>query len=368
MKKKILIFSTHSPNSKLSASALEKMKYLENEADSLYFLTKNKTFKKTAETVERKSKIDIPVVGIDNTKLLEHFHANVPTKVLKNWKEIYDDIDVDFLKDFDKIYIFSGLSASGHALSRQQVHKWKDKFPDIRIPPKFMSISMIFYFWLCILKLHNKYRIPLTEMLQDTCELSLNLLPDEYRQNDIYDLRFCYTDTAYEIYREDSCQYYLNKTVGQINEEKIYDFTFGYTVLTNHRHKVIDKYLKTVYNTFNKQKINIFCKDKKSEINTFIPREEYLDYISKSRFTLVIPAYDDKQLSTLRIKESLSYGCIPLFSKDSNVEVLHESFSGAIKIINEHLYIEDFEDMSDTLYFQLLEQLRNIFLEVKYLP
>ena len=73
-------------------------------------------------------------------------------------------------------------------------------------------------------------------------------------------------------------------------------------------------------------KPNIFVKHKFKEINTFVSRDVYMDYIKKSKYTLIIPSYDVDHVSIIRIIEAVHNNCIPIFTENNNFKALLESF------------------------------------------
>ena len=101
------------------------------------------------------------------------------------------------------------------------------------------------------------------------------------------------------------------------------DFVFGFTVITKERLEQLQKFQK-IADMFENSKV--FIHNKMEGDSTFIPRERYLDFIERSKYTLVIPPYDTKSISIFRILEAIQLDCIPLIHPDCYVKDLEESY------------------------------------------
>jgi len=80
--------------------------------------------------------------------------------------------------------------------------------------------------------------------------------------------------------------------------------------------------------------VKLFVRHKRLEIDTFINRDDYLDAISKSRYTLLIPPYDLKHFSIYRFVESINNDCLPLITSDVYIDDFVKSFGIDLEIIN----------------------------------
>ena len=92
----------------------------------------------------------------------------------------------------------------------------------------------------------------------------------------------------------------------ETNEEKVYDWCIGFTCLTPDR-----KYVQKLYDKFySLPNSNVFLQDKYKEIFTNITKEEYIKYLKKSKYTVILPGYDKRAFSP-RFMEALTRGVIP---------------------------------------------------------
>lgn len=360
---KVLIFSTHAPRRKYSKSLFQQIKFLEKDNDEIFFLSFNQNIESSAKVLTKISEINIPIIPIDNTEMLKYWEENVKTKKDENWLNVYNNINIETLKDFDVFYVYGGMLSDGFHIARKHAETLNKTFPNNKGPLSWVSISLCYYMWLAILKAHKTFNIPIVEVAHDIDEYSINLIPEEYYNKDLYSLKFGYGDSKLGIERLDAFHYYLNNTES-LKHDKIYDFTFGYTIFTKARKDTFERLEKLVYSKFDKSKVNFFVKDKLKKIDNFINREEYLDYIAKSKYTLIIPTYNPEHVSILRIQESLINDCIPLFTNDNNFEMLLESYPEAIDIIKDNLLIEEMDSLPAA---DILPLLKSIFLDVKYL-
>lgn len=105
-------------------------------------------------------------------------------------------------------------------------------------------------------------------------------------------------------------------------EEKQYDFSFGMTAIVlekPYRFNIIDK-LKEIIPNFDSLNLshNYFFKDKRNKDDeSYQSCESYMNYILKSKWTLIIPSYDEDEFTSSRWIESIHRGCIPFIYKDT---------------------------------------------------
>jgi len=69
----------------------------------------------------------------------------------------------------------------------------------------------------------------------------------------------------------------------------------------------------------------LFLRDKYNDIDTFIKKDDYLNLVKESKFTLIIPAYDTKTFSAFRYIESIYSDCLPLILDTNYLEEVRES-------------------------------------------
>ena len=221
-----------------------------------------------------------------------------------------------------------------------------------------------------IIKAHREYNIPITEIMHDPQEASLSLIETEKYKviPELYSLKFNYSIPELGVDKFDCMQYFLkNNKESSMSElynnddmDKLYEFTFGYTVVTPDREINDDSLISLINSKFNSP--NIFLKHKFKDINTFVPRSVYMQYIKQSKYTLIIPSYDVDHVSIIRIIEAIYNDCIPLFTNNNNFPALLKSFPN----FNYKDYIIDdiWEAFSDKEYQLKLQHCKDIFLNI----
>ena len=157
----------------------------------------------------------------------------------------------------------------------------------------------------CFVKTFN---IPWNHFLHDPQESdhsNVELLNGiDYRRFFIYDSKLFKTNSHpfLKIYHSEHLE---------LDNKKEYDWCVGFTCLTPDR-----KYIQKLYETFySLPNSNVFLQDKYKEIFSNITKEEYIEYLKKSRYTVILPGYDKKAFSP-RFMEALTRGVIP-FIHDS---------------------------------------------------
>jgi hypothetical protein len=73
--------------------------------------------------------------------------------------------------------------------------------------------------------------------------------------------------------------------------------------------------------------VNLFTKDKVKNIDNSIPIPEYLKLIEKSKYTYILPSYDNDCFSLYRFIEAIDLDCLPLLHPDCKVEDVQKSFN-----------------------------------------
>jgi hypothetical protein len=97
------------------------------------------------------------------------------------------------------------------------------------------------------------------------------------------------------------------------DEETVdYDVVFGYSYMTKDR-KASHEYAQRVISAVSPEfRSRFLIKDKINDVDTSVPRGEYVKLLSRSRFTFVAPAYEPGIFSPFRYQEALKVGCLPL--------------------------------------------------------
>lgn len=327
--KNVLVYSTRAVNSKHMQSLFEEMMILKEFADNIHYMGFTKT-SKSYERVKNLSEID-DLIQTPHT-YLKWYTEEVASRKLTDWDDIIDKIDIRPFRGFDRIYVWGGLINSVCARRPKQIKTIKT-FPYL-CSKVWTSLGIQYINILAILKAHREYGIPITEIMHDPGEASLNLIETERLKinPEKYELKFNYAIPKYGVEKLDMMQYYLknrkydasNITRLFFESPKKYEFTFGYTVVMEDRNVNDDELVKLIHSKFNNP--NIFVKHKFKGINTFVNRTEYLNYIDNSDYTLIIPSYEKDQVSIIRIIEAAHHNCMPLFTEDNNWDALLESF------------------------------------------
>ena len=249
------------------------------------------------------------------------------------------------MKNFLLVFIGGGLgSLSRYALSFI--------FPADKGQLKFKQTGLHIINVLAIHKAHVLYDIPLHEFSYDSDELcsglfQVNQNPSKYHLYHIYDM------PHYNMYRLDSLQYYLLRK-NLIPTDKIYDLTFGYTVFQYGNKPTYIDYVDKITCRFDN--VNLYVKNAISGHDTSIPRDVYLNKISESRYTLIIPSYDNSCFSLYRFIESIHLDCLPLIHPDCNIDDVQRSFDVDLSILKTAI------PFSEDNRLKLLEYFKSKFL------
>jgi len=344
----VLLYSTRGLTSKFVTSLIQQ--FLVSETLGVCDIMLNQ---KTTKV----SKYIMDVSGLQINEVVMPYHEFYHTKVFKmsDWVEAYNSIDLTPLAKYKKLVIFGGILSEKSYL--QYGSKRLMKFPEDRGQINFLSVGSTIFHVLAMLKANRELGIPLYEVIYDPQEVSLNAINLKYRPIDNYKLFHGYTDESRSFERLDSMQYFLEMYQDQNifgAPKKDIDFTFGMTALTQVRSKQIEK-AKEAARHFKNAKL--FLHDKFSdEPSSFIGREQYLQLIGRSRYTLVVPAYDATQFSIYRLIESLHAGCLPLLHDDVICENVEKSFG----INLSSLYLKNFDfGTTESRRLEIVDDLRS---------
>lgn len=227
------------------------------------------------------------------------------------------------LKEYDEFYIIGGIDYPQSKLSR--FHKRKGVFPNDKDQINWQQTGRSLTCVLAILKAHQEYDIPIKELAFDPCELSLNLFHNSVKPVKNHQLYHGYDIEKYNMKRVDSLQYFqqYNRVSSYIEVDKKFDFCFGYTVFKGSGR---EKYVNYVDELARRSRSKIFVENHQTEENTLVPFNEYYQFIKKSRFTLILPAYDKNSFSIYRFLESIEADCLPLIHPDCNIDDVNKSF------------------------------------------
>lgn len=331
-----LLFSTYRLSSKHIHTIEKRIKYFGKEGNN-YFFTTNQTTR-LIDKFNLKHNTNYKQISIDK-KFFDY----------RYWSDIEDNIDYEQFKDIDRIVIVGGI-----------LHKTA-KIDKIFTGKNLLGAVIMQYIiniYIC-LRVSQKYNIPIIHDLVDPQERQFEEIPmfkdiniKKYFGYDIPRMNLNRLDILQQVYKDESTR---------ISNEKLYDFTFGYTVLTEDRIPPND--INSLFGKFNNP--NIYCKNTLTGHNNFVEYDKYIDMISKSKFTLIIPAYDKSSMSFYRMLEALNVDCLPLIHHECFTAELEKSFN--IDDIRDIIINIDYEIPSEEKRLELLKKYKDIFLTPKFL-
>jgi len=314
-----LFFTTRPITGREGKSVVAHMSILRSNGTNVDYLSCKKT-DKTSKFISSYANIHIN----KNLNIFGEFYEKNAIN-MSNWKEVYDSIDISPLSEYKNLYIIGGVDLWRSNLTRGS--KRNGVFPLDRGQLKWQSCGVILTNLLALLKAHRTYDIPLHELAFDPNEMSLDLVHEDYAPNsNNYHLYHGYDIKEYNTKRLDSLQFHFNNKndLFEVKEEKIYDLTFGYSVLENSKRDYALDYVDQMSPYFSNT--NIFCKNYVTGEDSLVDRDTYLDYIKKSKFTLVLPSYDQHCFSIYRFIESLHNNCLPIINEMCNISDVQISF------------------------------------------
>jgi hypothetical protein len=345
-----LIYSTRGVTASIHESLIQQMKSVEMNDSSIDLMS-------TYRSDNPKHHIE-KVAGIKITnhiRTITDFYYDEAIN-MSDWEQIYDALDVSFLKEYDNLYLFGGLFSTASNLRRYEKRNFV--FPKDSGQIKFLSVGLPCIHVLALLKANREYGIRLHEIVFDPLEMSLDLFHVDYAPTSNYFLYHGYDKTNLNMNRLDSLQYFLSKQNKNFIEEqfdKDVDITFGMTVFEGFRTKYYH-YAKTILNKFDK--VNFYVLNKITGENNFLDRDDYLKQIARSKYTIILPAYDDTCFSIFRLIESLHNDCLPLLHKDCCIVDMNKSFGVDLsELMSEDPFPEDER-------IRLLEKYKKVFLSV----
>ncbi len=313
-----IFYSTRSILGREGIAIIRHLDSISNCCDEIDYLSNTKT------NAVKQHIMEISNIKIKNSlNLFGEFYEKTALH-MKSWMEIYDALDVDKLKKYDKLFIIGGMDFWRSGLTR--FDRRSGVFPKDAGQIKFQSVGIHCINILSILKAHNEYGIPLHELSYDPNELCSGLFhSDVYPKHDYY-LYHGYDIPKYNMLRLDSIQkHFESKSFKMFTKDKTTEFTFGYTILEKSNRQ---KFKNDIENIVKQFKIhNVYVKDYQTGVNTLIDGSSYLDKLEESKFTMVIPSYDKHSFSIYRFIEALYQNCLPLIHRDCNIDDVQKSFN-----------------------------------------
>lgn len=345
-----LIYSTRGVTSPIHESLIQQMKFVEDVNDKIDLISNYKTIK-PKQYIEKVAGIKIE----KNVNVVTNFYYDKAIH-LKDWEEIYNAINVDFLKEYDDLYIFGGLFSTSSKLRRYEKRNYV--FPKDAGQIKFESVALPCLHILFLLKANRTFGTRLHEIVFDPLEMSVDLFHPEYVPTKNYYLYHGYDKLSLNMKRLDSLQYYLSNQKRNFIEEQMekdFDITFGMTIFENFRQKYYED-AKNILSQF--EKVNFYLLNKITGENTFLDRDTYLKQIARSKYTIILPAYDSTCFSIFRLLESLHNNCLPLIHKDCYLKDINASYNTDLS----ELIVD--KPFSEKDRIELLNKFKKIFLTV----
>lgn len=293
--------------------------HLVGKYDKIYFLNPYKTNRVLSKIVPEVESIDIC-----------EFLSRVHKMTYQTWEDVYNEFDLD-LPAIDDVWIFGGPMSEGGKLKRKfgdTVGKYLTKNGFMN----FISVSNLYSMLYMTLKLVNKYDSQIHELCYDPAEFSFGCIKEprvKPRKSPL--VYHAYDIPSLGIKRLDTWKEYLDNYTPKTDlfEREVSDLVYGYSYMTLERKSVYDDIIKVVSEIDTETyKVKIFEKNKIHNIDTSLSRDDYINEIMNSRFTLVFPAYAKDVFSIYRFMESLYYDCLPLIhsSCESSLVDVQNSF------------------------------------------
>lgn len=352
-----LLYSTRATTGREGKYVSRHMCILQTQSDIIDHLNSN-TGQQTKKNIEKFADISIR----ESKNLYGDFYMD-KGRHMTSWAEVYDNLDVTPLKEYNNLYLMAGIDLHTSGMTR-----WGNRvniFPQDRGQLKFISHGKIFVNILAMLKAHKEYDIPFHEYQYDTGEMSLTLFHENYRPHpELYASYYNHEVPEYNIRRMDSLQYYLQNMNKKIlcESEKNLDFTFAYSVLKTSGRSEYPRFVNDLAKQF--QKSSVFTKNHFTGEDTSIDSDLYTDMITRTRFTLILPAYDRRSFAIDRFITSLNANCLPLLHSDTDRSMVEKSYNVCLDdlVICDPNNLTKFTEKSR---IELLEFYKDKFLKVE---
>lgn len=298
----------------------------------------------------------------------DEYERDCRPKKYSTWLEFVDKVDwIPTTAKFDAIFVYGGILSEASKMKRDFAGEY-DKIISKQSYMNFMSVGHIIGAQLQLIKTANRLGIRIHELSFDPQEHSFDMIktypPKDHRLYHGYDI------PSYNAHRVDTLTNYMALTQGGTvsslfdSDDKEYDLVFGCSISAKCRVHLRDK-LKVMESSLSTAKVKFFIADNEMDIDTTVPRAEYLKYVEKSRFTLLVPAYDIKCFSVYRFQESLAVKTLPLIGSDVFADDFAASFNIPPEIIAELRYdYSALPNISEARRLELIDILSPLVLNV----
>jgi len=243
----------------------------------------------------------------------EYWDDFVTNYKFDTWAQFMDErYYLDELENVEHVVCVKGLLSKQGRIQRDLPH-FNDKVVEGHANIKFVSNSRQIAGFLSILKLCKIRNLPLHEMIYDTQEASAAQIEDaEIRPDKIYSY-FLYDVKDYGYRRLDSFNYAHTYYPDAGLWKKDIDITMAYVAVTKDRSKINER----VHEMFsNLEQIFPNSRLSREHGKLQMSRPGYMQLICRSKYTLIIPAYNPREMSIFRFIESINRDCLPLITED----------------------------------------------------
>jgi hypothetical protein len=356
---KILVYSTRKIQGREGQNIMNHFGLLKKYSEKIDFLSTNKT-NKTDRIIHEATGLFCSSVF----RFTEFYFECINKKGIKSWDEVYDLLDVSSLRNYEMLCIVGNVDLKTSNLGR--IEKKANVFPYGKTSNQmhFVSTATVLINVLALLKAHNLYGIPLQEIIFDPFELSYWNFHEDFKPKfpSLFHSYHGYDIPRYGppegIKRLDSLQCLETKGLSFFVEEqeKDLDFVFGYTVLGNSKREYVGPFVQELIKGFRKNKLFV----KSLTEDTTVPLSAYLGFVSRAKYTLILPSYDASCFSIYRFIESLQKDCLPLIHPYCNIKEVQDSFNFDLNILRIN---EDFSlNFTDKEREDVLEDVKKTFL------
>lgn len=235
--------------------------------------------------------------------------------VMKGFDEVFSDV----IDDIDKVVLFGGAVApyvnrDNNALN--SAYETNKLFA-------FHAVARIILGTYLAIHVANVRGIPIHEVCFDPDENSVAQL--DIVKNDVTTYH-SYDSDRFGLTRLDSLQYYLMNYVPRVTCEKDLRVVFGGCITAQKRVKYWEK-LQPFVNTFGSHdRLHMRITKPVKVPETEITHTEYLQTLSRARFTVVIPAYNIEAFSGYRFIEAVYNRCLPFIAEDCAYDEFAKSY------------------------------------------
>lgn len=328
-------------------SSLYKQMNILKEYDNITFIHKYKT-ERVIPYIEEHTKIKINNVINFRSKFEDVLSLKYPT-----WKDYYEALDVDQYK-FDSVWLFGAPLSDGAKLKRRLPDTF-DKMYDKNAFMKFISIASLYFDSYSLVKIANNSNVEINELCYDPGEASLSTFSLSPKVNVYHG----YDIDHLGIKRLDSLQQGLkNTSKRRLFSDKDNDFILGYSYMTPERsdiHNEAQEIYKEISYKYSKK---LFIKSKMTNEYNDILYDDYLDEVSRSKFTLILPSYHKNCFSAYRFIESVYNDCLPLVLESCYVDEFKSSYNLDSLIIVNKNNINSVLSMNDEDRINILNDLK----------